>query len=154
MPLSHRFGRSLSIPIGTAGVVMGLAGILPTILSVLLTGSPPFTYTPLEAMDWAWTLVEAFETRYSPVLAMMILLTGIVITMINLVLCFHEFRYRRISVPERVWRTQRRRRSRRLGAASARLDQLSQLFLHLLGDISMVLDHVGSFAGIGFQVKE
>ncbi len=102
MPLCHRFGRLLSIPIGTAVGVMAIGGILPTILSVVFTGSPPFSYTPLETMDWAWTLVEAFESRYSPLLAMLILVTGIVLTMINFAFLFRDFRYRRISVPERV----------------------------------------------------
>jgi hypothetical protein len=102
MPLSHRFGSSLTIPAATLAILMVLAGITPTVLSVVFTGSPPFNYMPLEAIDWAWTLVEAFETSYSSVLAIMILLTGIVITLMNLMLLFGVFRYRRISVPERV----------------------------------------------------
>ncbi len=102
MPLSHRFGNSLAVPSATLVILMVLAGITPTILSVVFTGSPPFSYTPLEAIDWAWTLVEAFDTRYSPILAILILITGIVITIMNLMLLFGVFRYRRISVPERV----------------------------------------------------
>lgn len=102
LPLTRRFGRLLSIPIGTMAIVMTLAALLPTILSVVLTGSPPADYTPLEAMDWAWTLVEAFETRYSPPLAILILVTGILITVFNLMLLFREFQYRRVSIPERV----------------------------------------------------
>jgi len=102
MPLSHRFGSSLAIPSATLAILMVLAGITPTILSVVFTGSPPFNYTPLEAIDWAWTLVEAFDTRYSPILAILILITGVVITIMNLMLLFGVFRYRRISVPERV----------------------------------------------------
>ena len=59
-------------------------------------------YTPLEAINWGWTLIEAFDSGYSPYLAMMILLVGLVITGINLALLLGEFRYRRISVPKRV----------------------------------------------------
>ena len=102
MPLSSRFGSTLAIPVASLAILMVLAGIMPTVLSVLFTGSPPYNYGPLEAIDWAWTLVEAFETRYSPVLALLILLTGIVITILNLMLLFGVFRYRRISVPQRV----------------------------------------------------
>ena len=61
MPLSHRYGRMLSIPVGTIVVVMGIASVLPIILTVIFTGSPAFNYTPLEAIDWAWTMVEAFD---------------------------------------------------------------------------------------------
>ncbi len=102
MPLSHRFGSSLAIPMATLAIVMLLAGITPTVLIVVFTGSPAYNYTPLEAIDWAWTLFEAFDTGYSPMLAIMIVITGIVITTMNLLLLFGVFRYRRISVPERV----------------------------------------------------
>ena len=102
MPLTHRFGRMLSLPIGTMVILMGLALILPTILSVVFTGSPPYTYTPLEVIDWGWTLIEAFERPYSPYLAMLSLVVGIVITLVNLALLLGVFGYRRISVPERV----------------------------------------------------
>lgn len=102
MPLSRRFGSSLAIPVATLAILMVLAGFTPTVLSVVFTGSTPYNYTPLEAIDWAWTLVEAFDTRYSPVLALLIMFTGMVITVLNLMLLFGVFRYRRISVPERV----------------------------------------------------
>lgn len=102
MPLCHRFGRSLAVPLASLAILMVLAGVTPTILTVVFTGSPPYNYTPLEAIDWAWTLVEAFDTRYSPILAILILLFGMVVTVVNLTLLFGVFRYRRISVPERV----------------------------------------------------
>ncbi len=102
MPLCNRFGRMLSIPIGTMLGVMGLAAVLPIILSVVFTGSPPYTYTPMEAIDWAWTMVEAFESSYSGTLALLVFITGTVITFVNLTMMFAEFRYRRISIPERV----------------------------------------------------
>ena len=102
MPLCRRYGRQLSLPVGAALGVMLIASILPTILTVMATGSTPMTYRPIEAIDWAWTLVHAFETGYSPYLAMLILITGVVITVLNLALLLGEFRYRRISVPKRV----------------------------------------------------
>jgi hypothetical protein len=102
LPLSRRFGRMLSIPVGTMVVVMVIASVLPIIITVIFTGSPPMTYTPLEAIDWAWTLVEAFDNGYSPYLAMLILITGVIITFFNLALLIGEFRYRRIAVPKRV----------------------------------------------------
>lgn len=102
LPLTYRLGRSIWVPIGTAIAVMVAAALLPTVLSVLTTGAPPYSYAPLEAIDWAWSLVEAFETRFDPVLALMVMLVGIVLTLVNLALCFREFGYRRISVPRRV----------------------------------------------------
>jgi hypothetical protein len=83
-------------------VLMLIASVLPIILSVIFTGSPPMSYTPLEAIDWAWTLVEAFDKGYSPYLAGLILITGAIVTFFNLALLIGEFRYRRISVPKRV----------------------------------------------------
>lgn len=102
MPLQSRFGRFLAIPIGSLTVLMLIAAFTPIILTAIITGAPPYDYTPLEAINWSWTMVEAFETSYSPALAALILSLGLVITTINLFLMFKVFRYRRISVPERV----------------------------------------------------
>ncbi len=102
MPLGKRFGNSLVIPIATMLSVMGLAAVTPMIWSVLTTGSPPDSYTNLESMDWAWTLVEAFEHGYDTPLAILILFGGAIITLINLALLLREFSYRRIAVPQRV----------------------------------------------------
>ncbi len=102
MPLSHRFGRMLPIPISTAIAVLGLAALLPTILSVLTTGSPPYSYTPMEAIDWAWSLVEAFDKGFDPMLAILVLIVGLLVTLLNLAMLFREFEYRRIAIPARV----------------------------------------------------
>ncbi|MFK8114162.1 MAG: ABC transporter permease [Rubripirellula sp.] len=102
MPILRRLGSSLAVSVVTMLVVMLLAAITPIILTVMATGSAPFNYTQLEAINWGWTLIEAFENRYDPVLAFKILLVGVCITLVNLVLLFRVFRYRKISVPERV----------------------------------------------------
>jgi hypothetical protein len=107
MPLCLRFGRLLSIPVGTLIGVMMLAMMLPSIVTVLTTGSAAPRYTPIEAIDWAWTLVELFESSYSPSLALAVLVGGAIFAAINLLLLFREFDYRRISVPERVLEDER-----------------------------------------------
>ncbi len=102
MPLGRRLGQSLVLPLGTMAAVMGIAAITPLVLSVLTTGAPPYQYQNIEAIDWAWTLVEAFDQGYDPALALAIFLCGLVILLINLTLLLREFRYRRITVPQRV----------------------------------------------------
>ncbi len=107
MPLSNRLGRTLVLPIAVLAVVMGGAAFTPLILTVLVTGSPPYDYTPLEALDWAWTLVEAFDNRFDITLALAIAFLGLTIATVNLGWLFREFRYRRVSVPQRVLADQR-----------------------------------------------
>ena len=102
MPLNRRFGSSFMIPIITLAGVLGVAAVTPLIFHVLTTGAPPYDYQPLEAIDWAWTLVEAFEGRYDTSLAMTVLVVGLLVLQINLMLLFREFRYRRMTVPQRV----------------------------------------------------
>ena len=102
MPLLHRFGPSLVTPITAMLILMILAGFTPLVLTVVITGAPPFSYRPLETIDWAWTLVEAFDNRYDPYLASLIFVAGISITLVNLTMLFRVFSYRRISVPQRV----------------------------------------------------
>lgn len=102
LPITRRVGSSFALPVTILLVVMGSAAVMPTILSVVITGSPPLTYTPLEAINWAWTLADAFQTRYNPFLALTVLVVGLVVTLMNLALLFRVFHYRRISVPERV----------------------------------------------------
>lgn len=102
MPLTRYFGRNLVVPLATLASVMGIAAITPLVLSVLTTGAPPYSYQNLEAIDWAWTLVEAFDNSYSTALAFMIVIAGVCVMVINLALLFREFRYRRIASPQRV----------------------------------------------------
>lgn len=102
MLLGARLARSFLVPIATMTGVMGIAAFAPLILFVLTTGSPPNSYRSLEAVDWAWTLVEAFDHGYEWSLALTILLVGSMFTAINLLFLFREFRYRRITVPQRV----------------------------------------------------
>jgi hypothetical protein len=102
MPLGRRFGQSLILPLATMATVMGIAAVTPLVLSVLTTGSPPYSYQNLEAIDWVWTLFEAFEQGYAPSLAAAVFFFGLMVLFINLTLLFREFRYRRITVPDRV----------------------------------------------------
>ncbi|MCG8652604.1 MAG: hypothetical protein MI861_22380 [Pirellulales bacterium] len=102
MLLTAKLRNSLILVISTLIAVMGVAAFTPMILSVLFTGSTPYSYTSVEAIDWAWTLVEAFEQRYDSTLALLIFLVGVVIVLINLLLLLTEFRYRKVAVPQRV----------------------------------------------------
>jgi hypothetical protein len=102
MPLGRRFGQSLILPLATMATVMGIAAVTPLVLSVLTTGSPPYSYQNLEAIDWVWTLFEAFDQGYAPSLAAAVFFFGLMVLFINLTLLFREFRYRRITVPDRV----------------------------------------------------
>ena len=102
MPLCRRFGRAISLPTSVLATIMILSLMLPTVITVVSTGAPANSYTPIEAINWFWTLVEAFDSRFSPPLALLILATGGVIAMLNLALLFREFDYRRIAVPQRV----------------------------------------------------
>jgi hypothetical protein len=102
MPIMLRFGSSLVVPAVTMPIVMLIACITPTVLSVITTGVPPYSYGELDAINWAWTLSEAFRNNYNGALALLILLAGLVITIANLFLLYKVVRYRRISVPERV----------------------------------------------------
>ena len=102
MVLIRRFGRYLVIPISTLAGVLFLALITPLILTVITTGMPPDDYTEIEAINWGWTLVEAFDRGYEWPLASVILLAGVCVTLVNLLFLFRVFQYRRISVPERV----------------------------------------------------
>ena len=102
MPLSLRLGRSLVLPSAIMAIVMSFAAITPITLKVITTGSAPYNYEPLECLDWAWTMNEAFTNPYSPALAMVILCAGMLIALVNLLLLFREFRYQRIAIPQRV----------------------------------------------------
>ena len=100
--LARQLGRSLILPAATMTAVLVIAAFTPMVVSVLLSGSPPDQYLPFEAIDWAWTLVEALEDPYPGWLAFMILATGFVLVAINLLLMSKEIVYRRIAVPQRV----------------------------------------------------
>lgn len=100
--INRRFGPNLIIPLSTLAAVMGLAAFSPLILTVIFTGNAPNNYTSLEAIDWAWTMVECFENQYDPVLALVIFVFGVAVTLINLGLLFREFTYQRVSIPKRV----------------------------------------------------
>lgn len=102
LPLSKRFGNTLTIPIATLVAVLGVAAFTPMILSVLTTGAPLNNYSSLEAIDWAWTLFHAFDQNFNTPLAALILLVGSVIVLINLALLMKEFTFRRVAVPQRV----------------------------------------------------
>lgn len=102
MPLSLRLGRSLVLPSAIMALLMAFAAITPTVLTVIATGSSPYSYEMIECLDWAWTFVEAFESQYSAPLALLIFCVGMLIAFINLLLLFREFRYQRIAVPRRV----------------------------------------------------
>ena len=102
MMLMRRFGRNLVIPAATLTGVMFLALITPMILTVIATGMPPNDYTEIEAINWGWTLIEAFDNGYDWALASLIFLVGGCITLVNLLFVFRVFQYRRISVPQRV----------------------------------------------------
>lgn len=108
MPLSRRWGANLLLPLGTLAAVLGLAAITPLVLYVVTTGAPPYQYESLEAIDWAWSLIEAFDNGYDPALATAVLMAGLLLFFANLLLLFREFRYRRISVPARVLADQQR----------------------------------------------
>ncbi|MEM1069165.1 MAG: ABC transporter permease [Planctomycetota bacterium] len=64
MPLCRRFGRMLTLPVGTLATVLMLALVSPTVLMVATTGAPARSYTPIEAVNWGWTLIESFERRF------------------------------------------------------------------------------------------
>lgn len=102
IPLSRHFGPNLVLPLATLASVMGIAAFAPLILSVLTTGGPPYQYQSMEAIDWAWTLVEAFDGQFNSPLAMLIMVVGFFILLINLPFLFREFRYRKVAVPRRV----------------------------------------------------
>jgi hypothetical protein len=102
MPMCRRFGRAFTIPVAILVSIMILALVLPSVVTVAMTGAPANSYTPLEAINWGWTLIEAFDGRYSPALAFLILACGAGIALVNLVFLFREFDYRRIAVPSRV----------------------------------------------------
>jgi hypothetical protein len=102
MPLSRRMGNGLAIPIACCAAVLLTAALLPTVLMVLTTGAPSYSYTPLEAIDWVWSLSEAFDRSFDPALALLVLIGGILITVVNLALLFREFEYQRITIPQRV----------------------------------------------------
>lgn len=102
MPISRRLGNLLVIPVACCFFVLVSAAMLPSVLMVLTTGSPSYSYTPLESIDWIWSLNEAFTRSFDPALALLVFSGGILITVVNLALLFREFEYRRITVPQRV----------------------------------------------------
>ncbi|MDG2222330.1 MAG: hypothetical protein P8L85_13185 [Rubripirellula sp.] len=102
MPLCRRFGRSVWLPVGALATVLIFSLMLPTVITVVSTGAPGNVYTPIEAMNWAWTIAKGFDRRLPPTVAFSILATGGLIATLNLALLFREFDYRRIAVPQRV----------------------------------------------------
>jgi hypothetical protein len=103
MPLCRRFGRKLSITLGTLFGVMILALMAPSIITVLMTGSMATTYGTIHTLNWALTLAEVVDQRtFQLSNAYLILLTGAIIGIVNLALLFREFDYRKIEVPNRV----------------------------------------------------
>ena len=59
-------------------------------------------------MDWAWSLVEAFDGRFAPTLALLMVIVGGLITMVYLAILFREFQYHRVAAPVRVTQDQTR----------------------------------------------
>lgn len=103
MPLCRRFGRKLSITLGTLLAVMSLALVAPSTIAVIMTGSLSNNYGPIHTLNWVWTLVEVVDRRTFQVSnAYLILSTGAIIGIVNLALLFREFDYRKIEVPDRV----------------------------------------------------
>ena len=110
LPLLSRFGRSLACPLVTLAALLVLAVLIPSVVTVVLTGSLASQYQLSEAFNWFWTLLAAFDNNLSPQIAVLILTVGLVILCINLGLLFREFRYRRIAVPARILAEEGRRR--------------------------------------------
>ncbi len=102
MPIIRRLGRNLAIPTSTLAGVMFLAMITPMVIIVVTTGMPASSYTEIEAINWSWTLIEAFDNGYDWPLAILIFGCGGIITLVNLFFVLRVFQYRRISVPDRV----------------------------------------------------
>jgi hypothetical protein len=102
IPLSRRLGRAFTLPVSILASVLLLSLLLPSVISVATTGSTGGSYAAIDTFNWAWTISEAMDRRFSPNLAVLILLVGGVIALLNLAFLFREFDYRRIAVPQRV----------------------------------------------------
>ena len=102
MPIQRRCGNNIAITLAVAIFVLLISAITPLVILVCLTGSPAYDYTPLEAINWFWTLDEASSSRFSPFLAAIVFFTGLAITIVNLIFLFRVFQYRKVSVPKRV----------------------------------------------------
>lgn len=102
IPLSRRLGRAFTLPVSILASVLLLSLLLPSVISVATTGSTGGSYATIDTFNWAWTITQAIDRRFSPNLAVLILLVGGVIALLNLAFLFREFDYRRIAVPQRV----------------------------------------------------
>ncbi|MEX0825019.1 MAG: hypothetical protein WD119_02580, partial [Pirellulaceae bacterium] len=87
MPMMHRFGRTMAFPIATLAIVMMLAVMVPSIVTVVVTGRLAPSYQITEATNWFWTLIHAFDRGpgLSPEVSLLIFLMGSSVFFVNLI---------------------------------------------------------------------
>jgi hypothetical protein len=106
LPFARRFGPSFvaSLTIGITLLVLGL--IIPFVFTVTVAGNASLNYGLFHVSNWAWTLSETFRSGFDPAIAVFLLMVGLIITALNLLLTLRAFKYRRITVPDRVMQDQ------------------------------------------------
>ncbi|MEM9587831.1 MAG: hypothetical protein AAGA03_11180, partial [Planctomycetota bacterium] len=102
IPISRRVGRSFPLPLAIAVLVLAVLALAPSAVKVATTGRPADYYNVTEAVNWAWTTVEAFDAPFDVGIASLIFLVGSLVFLLNLFFLFREFGYRRVAVPRRV----------------------------------------------------